>query len=129
MNASICKKMFVQTFFYFLCISFPALAMSNILAVNESSNYTFQLDKNACNINVIPFKSGEDPSKIVLVHNGQLQRGSLESFCEALEYKEPCQILMNDATTSCSGRYEIKDNLGNLAYSMELNVLSEYPLC
>lgn len=108
--------------------SFSAKKLCLDSNLEERFEYSFNLVKDECSISFIQKKDGQEVALLNLVDKGRQQMANL-FFCDGLKYVEPCMIYMTSAITSCSGRFEVKDSNGNLAYSLELSIVCEYLLC
>ncbi|XP_044220677.1 uncharacterized protein LOC122991108 isoform X1 [Thunnus albacares] len=94
------------------------------LSPEERLDFTFDLEPNSCNIYFI---SESDLNlrefETEIVRQGRLERkGSDEVDCVGFQLSKPCGILMDSFQRSCVGRFEVRDQNGNMALVVSLKM-------
>lgn len=87
----------------------------------ETLDITFKLDPASCNIYFIPEGIDEDGGTYI-VRRGWLDYNRYNLDCPGFEQTQPCGIMSTDLQMSCSGRYLVKDNNGNTALAVHLEM-------
>ncbi|XP_029296756.1 uncharacterized protein LOC115014211 isoform X2 [Cottoperca gobio] len=89
----------------------------------EHLRFTSDLQPNSCNIKFFP-ESGREPRErtINIVRQGRLQEGLDKFACVGFDLIKPCGISNDDLQMSCKGRYEIKDQNGDTALEVSLEM-------
>lgn len=87
--------------------------------VGEYYSFTTDLESWSCNIDFFPDNNG----KYGIVRQGNLDY--YEHECQGFEVIYPCGISNYDLQLSCSGRFEVRDEQGNLAHveTLEMEAL------
>ncbi|KAK1903587.1 Glutamate 5-kinase [Dissostichus eleginoides] len=98
----------------YLQVADPTIRTSELKAGAQLS-FNFDLEPNDCNIHFF----GEPSFDIV--RHGKLQN-LYENDCIGFELIKPCGILKEDLQMSCQGRYEIRDQDGDTALVMILEM-------
>lgn len=88
----------------------------------ETLKFTFNLDPDSCNIYFLP-ESGRSETEIV--RNGRLQYNLHQFECVGFALLKPCGISNGNLEQPCSGRYEIRDQNGNRAFVMSLEMVGK----
>ncbi|XP_038555218.1 uncharacterized protein LOC119888634 isoform X1 [Micropterus salmoides] len=79
-----------------------------------SLHFIFHLEPNSCNIYFFP-ESDHEMGGTEIVRQGRLKEGLDERDCTFFHLLKPCGILNDDLKMSCSGRFEVRDQNGNNA--------------
>ncbi|XP_070769568.1 uncharacterized protein [Enoplosus armatus] len=91
-------------------------------SAGDSFNFTFYwLEPNSCNIYFFP-EDDHDMGETEIVRRGRLQPGVDYLDCAYFDLVKPCGISNKGIKTSCSGRFEVRDQNDNKALVVLLEV-------
>ena len=90
----------------------------------QEFDFTFDLKPNSCNIYFIPESDlNLKGLETEIVRQGRLEKkGSDEVNCVGFQLSEPCGILIESLQSSCGGRFEVRDQNGNMALVVSLEM-------
>ncbi|XP_029963566.1 uncharacterized protein LOC115400043 isoform X2 [Salarias fasciatus] len=94
------------------------------LKSGQLMSFSGDVARNSCNIFFIP-KTERD---IQLVRDGILLYNIEDIGCSGFYFERPCRLSNDEPQSSCSGHYEVRDENGDIALEVYMEMQSQYPI-